>query len=68
MYTMTAFQKSDILTKFWVWKNYPNIGGRIKRVAQKLEGRKKLISTRPYMYFQEKKIPYVLHARVNLKL
>ena len=43
MYSMTTFQKSYMLTKFWVWKNYPNIGGRIKRVAQALGGGKKTV-------------------------
>ena len=64
---MTTFQKSDMLTKFWVWKNYPNIGGRIKRVAQALGGGKKTVFDSTLYVLSGKKIPYVLHVGVNLK-
>ena len=55
MYSMTLLQKSQILSKFWVWEKSPNVGGRIKRVARGLEGGKKLFSTLHYIYFQEMK-------------
>ena len=68
-YSITLFQKSYILIKFWVGEKSPNVGGRIKRVAQGLKGGKKLFSSLRYMYFQEiKKILYVLHVRVNLEI
>ena len=53
MYSMTLFQKSYILSKFWVREKSPNVGGRIKRVAQRLQGGKKLFSALHYTYFQE---------------
>ena len=53
MYSMTLFQKSYILSKFWVREKSHNVGGRIKRVAQGLEGGKKLFSALYYIYFQE---------------
>ena len=69
MCSMTLFQKSYILSKFWVREKSLNVGGRIKRVAQRQEGGKKLFSILHYIYFQEiKKILYVLHVRVNLEI
>ena len=69
MYSITLFQKSYILSKCWVGEKSPNVGGRIKRVAQGLKGGKKLFSSLRYIYFQEiKKILYVLHVRVNLEI
>ena len=69
MYSITLLQKSYILSKLWVWEKSPNVGGRIKRVAQGLEVDKKLFSTFHYIYFQEiKRVLYMFHVTVNLQI
>ena len=50
---MTLFQKSYILSKFWVWEKGPIVGGLIKKVAQGLESGKKLFLTLHYIHFHE---------------
>ena len=69
MYSITLLQKSYVLSKLWVWEKSPNVGGRIKRVAQGLEVDKKLFSTFHYIYFQEiKRVLYMFHVTVNLQI
>ena len=60
MYRMTTFQKSYILTKFWVWEKCPNIGWCVKSVAQGLGVGKTLSDSSLYVFSENnKKTPHI---------
>ena len=53
IYSITLFQNSYILNKFWNWEKSRIVGGRIKKVAHGLKSGKKLFLTLHYIYFHE---------------
>ena len=65
-----TYRMTKILTKFWVWEKYSNIGRSRKKSSRRIGSWRKTFSN-SLLYTlskKQKKIPHVPHVRVSLKL